>query len=221
MSTPRAQGGFPEDIPERLLARAVFGPLGGIVEIGAIAATGTWSLTDTSIGAFAATHRDDVTRLLELIRETGGFGAPTMLIFDDLGYQRERSVHTPSLLLWSSAYEDVSSRLEEPEAVRRMCRTGADLQLTRFLQALVEAAIARGVNVSRGAGPIAEAVRIAVGLLAGALDDDDPITARKTAFRMWRVACLTDLLLPGSSAHPESRPHFREYGHALETLLGT
>ncbi|MEV7197877.1 hypothetical protein AB0N81_39700 [Streptomyces sp. NPDC093510] len=208
----------PWGVPEHLFARSVFGPLGGIVEIGAVAATGTWSLTDTSVGVLAATHRDDVARLLELIREIGDFGAPAMEIFDDLGHLREHPVHVSSLLLWSSGYEDVSPELEEPAAVRRMSRTGADLQLAQFLQALTEAVIARGPDASRGAELIAEAVRIAVGLLAGALDDD-PVTAPKTAFRLWRVAFLNDLLLPGSPAHPDARRRFREYGHALETLL--
>ncbi|WP_423598007.1 hypothetical protein [Streptomyces sp. G5(2025)] len=96
---------------------------------------------------------------------------------------------------------------------------GADPQLPRLLQAVVDAAIARGPEVARGAESIAEATRIATGLVAGVLDGD-AATARRTAFRMWRVAFLADLLLPRSPARPEARPRFREYGHALEELLG-
>ncbi|MFI7318503.1 hypothetical protein [Streptomyces venezuelae] len=160
-----------------------------------------------------------MTRLLELVQRTGEFNDATMSIFDDLGYLNEHSVQAPSLLMWSSAYEDVSSPLEAAEAVRRMSRTGADLQLARFLQALTETAIERGRSVAQGADLIAEAIRIAVILLAEALDDSDPLTAERTAFRTWRTAHLTTLLLPNSPAHPESRPRFRQYAHALETHL--
>ncbi|MFD6436829.1 DUF5959 family protein [Streptomyces venezuelae] len=220
MTTPRPQESTP-DIPEHLLARAIFGPLGGIVEISAVAATGTWSLTDASPAGFATAHRTQVTRLRELVQRIGEFSDATLAILDDLGYLNEHSVQAPSLLMWSSAYEDVSSPLEAAEVVRRMSRTGADLQLTRFLQALTEAAIARGRNVAHGAELIAEAVRIAVGLLAGALDDSDPLTAQRTSFRTWRTAHLTDLLLPNSPARPEARPRFREYAHALDALLSS
>ncbi|MGW5732640.1 MULTISPECIES: hypothetical protein [Streptomyces] len=76
-----------------------------------------------------------------------------------------------------------------------MARPGADLQLPRLLQALVNAAIARGPDVTRGAAPSAEALRIAVGLVGAALDED-PGSRRgaRTVLRMWRVAHLADLL---------------------------
>lgn len=203
---------------ESVLGRAVFGPLGGIIEIGAVAATGTWSLADVSVGEFVSERRDDVTRLLETIRDIGDFTEPVMAIFDELGYARDHAVAAPSLLLWSSGYEEVSSRLEDPVAVRRMSRLGADLQLTRLLQALVDAAIARGPEVARGAELIAEVLRIATGLVVGASDGD--AAARREVFRMWRVAFLADLLLPDSPARPEARTRYREYGHALEEMLG-
>ncbi|MFF3640546.1 hypothetical protein [Streptomyces sp. NPDC002564] len=206
------------DISESVLGRSVFGPLGGIVEIGAVAATGTWALPDASVVSFVSAHRSEVNRLLDVIREAGDFGGPTMGIFDELGYLRDHPVEVPSLLMWSSLYEDVSPRLSEPAAVRRMSRAGADLQLTRMLQELVNAAIARGPEVAWGAPLVAEAVRIGVGLVAGALDDDHA-TAPRTVFKMWRTGFLADLLLPDSPAHPEARPRFRAYGHALEELL--
>lgn len=42
----------------------------------------------------------------------------------------------------------------------------------------------------------------------------------RTVLRMWRVAFLADLLLPDSPARPDARVLFREYGHALDALLG-
>ncbi|MEV2250201.1 hypothetical protein AB0I94_06450 [Streptomyces sp. NPDC050147] len=209
------------DIPEDALGRAVFGPLGGIVEIGAVAATETWSPQEASVDELGSTRRDDVARLLEVIKEVGDFGGPVMEIFDELGYLRAHPVSAPAMLMWSSVYEDVSPRLGEPDTVRRMSRVGADLQLTRFLQALVNAAIARGPGVARGAALIAEALRIAVGLVGGALDEGpDSARGAMTVYRMWRVAFLADLLLPDSPARPDARALFREYAHALDALLG-
>ncbi|MEV8317631.1 hypothetical protein AB0Q95_26020 [Streptomyces sp. NPDC059900] len=205
------------DIPEEILARSVFGPLGGIVEIGAVAATGTWDLADVSVREFVSRRQGDITRLLEVVQEVGGFGEPVMGIFDDLGYAREHPVEAPSLLLWSSGYEEVSDRFDQPDAVRRMSRVGADLQLTRFLDAMVEAAIAHGTDVARGAPLIAEALQIAVVLVGPALDGAH---GDVTALRMWRVAHLAGLLLPDSPAAPEARALFRDYGHALDAVLG-
>ncbi|MGW7086440.1 hypothetical protein ACWGH2_23475 [Streptomyces sp. NPDC054871] len=209
------------NIPEDVLGRAAFAPLGGIVEIGAVAATGAWSLQDASVSAFGSARQNDVVRLLAVVQEVGDFEEATMEIFDGLGYLREHPVGAPSMLMWSSVYEEVSPRLEEPDAVRRMSRMGADLQLTRFLQALVNAAITRGPGVTRGAPLIAEALRIAVGLAGGAMDEDpDSARGASAVFRMWRVTFLADLLLPSSPARPDARVLFREYGHALEQLLG-
>ncbi|MER5255659.1 MULTISPECIES: hypothetical protein [unclassified Streptomyces] len=208
------------NISEEVLGRAVFAPLGGIIEIGAVAATETWSLRDASVGGFVAARQHDVARVLEVVREAGDFGDATMEILDGLGYLREHPVSAPSLLMWSSVYEDVSPRLEEPDSVRRMSHVGADLQLTRFLQALVNAAIARGPEVERGAALIAEALRIAAELVSGTSDDTVGSTPA-TVLRMWRVAFLADLLLPNSPARPDARSLFREYGHALDALLGT
>ncbi|MEV6754055.1 hypothetical protein [Streptomyces sp. NPDC051214] len=212
------------DIPEETLARSVFGPLGGIVEIGAVASAGTWDLADVSVGDFVAGRQGDVVRLLEVVRQIGDFGEPVMGIFDELGYLREHPVEASSLLLWSSGYEDVRGQFDQPHAVRRMSRLGADLQLTRFLQALITAAIARGPEVPRGAALIAEALRVAAGLVgnASAEESGGPGNGATSmaVLRMWRVAHLADLLLPNSPAHPEARPLFRAYGHALEELLG-
>lgn len=212
------------DVPEETLARSVFGPLGGIVEIGAVAAAGSWDLADVSVGGFVAGRQGDVGRLLEVVRRVGDFGEPVMGIFDELGYLREHPVEAPSLLLWSSGYEDVRGRFDQPDAVRRMSRLGADLQLTRFLQALITAAIARGPDVARAAALVAEALRIAAGLVGSALDEEPGGTAHgataMTVLRMWRVAHLADLLLPTSPAGPEARALFREYAHALDAALG-
>ncbi|MFE0104810.1 hypothetical protein [Streptomyces sp. NPDC059009] len=211
------------NIPEEALARSIFAPLGGLIQIGAVAATGTWSLADASVSAFVSARQSELDRLLELIQESGDFTAPALQILNDLGYLREHPVEAPYLLMWSSGYQDISSRLgpsqlDAPATVRRMTRLGADLQLADFLHALVTASIARGPDVTRGTRLIAEALGIGTRLVSETTDDA-PATAPRTAFRTWRVAHLAPLLLPDSPAVPDARRLFREYAHALEELL--
>ncbi|MFI1679880.1 hypothetical protein [Streptomyces sp. NPDC020607] len=200
---------------QSVLAREIFGPLGGLVEIGAVVSAGSWSLADVSVGAFVDGRREHLARVLALIRDIGEFDPDTMLIFDELGYARDHPVAVPSLLLSSGGYEEVSPRLGEPGAVRRMSRMGADLQLTRYLQALVNAAIARGADAAEGAPLVREALGIAVRITG-----DAPEPGAATVFAMWRVAFLAEILRPDSAARPDARDAFRQYAHALEDALG-
>ncbi|MEV6790602.1 hypothetical protein AB0M87_01080 [Streptomyces sp. NPDC051320] len=135
-------------MPESILGREIFGPLGGMVEIGAVVAQGAWTLSDVSVGEFVARRRGELDQLLRVVRDIGDFAPATMGIVDELGYVRDHEVTAPSLLLWSGGYENVSPRLGEAVAVRRMSRTGGDLQVTNFLHALVNAAIERGSRES-------------------------------------------------------------------------
>ncbi|MGI5367995.1 hypothetical protein [Streptomyces iakyrus] len=150
------------------LARAVFAALGGIVEIGAVRSTGTWLLPDVSVEAFLETRQGDLRCLVEGVRAVGRVSDEVMTIADELGYFRDHEVHAASLLLWSegiAGLPDPVERLEEPALVRRMCRIGADLQLTRLLQALVTAALAAGTEPGEGAAGMAEILRLACGLV--------------------------------------------------------
>ncbi|MCX5558106.1 hypothetical protein [Streptomyces sp. NBC_00038] len=206
-------------IPEASLAREIFGPLGGIMEIGAVQATGTWTLPDVSMGDFLAPRQNEVDRLLSGIRTVCGFSDASMAILDELGRFRDHEVIAPFLLLWSGGVEGVPERreeLEEPRTVRRMCHMGADLQLTQFLQALINGALAAGTEARQGAGAVAEILGIAVDLADG--------TGRTTptgVFRTWRVACLPSILRPESSAPESGRAGFRAYARRLEELLDT
>jgi hypothetical protein len=204
-------------VPEEKLAREIFGPLGGIVEIGAVVATGTWAVAEASVGELVNRRRDEVDQLLAAIREIGGFSDASMTIADELGYLRDHKMTAPSLLLWSGGIEKISPRLEEleePSAVRRMCRMGADLQLTHFLQAVVTAAIVEGRDACQGAARIVEALAIAVSLA----DDAGWSTAEGT-FRTWRVTFLPSILLPKTSAPESGKAGFRAHAYALEELL--
>ncbi|GAB2995738.1 hypothetical protein GCM10023080_072520 [Streptomyces pseudoechinosporeus] len=205
-------------VPEERLAREIFGPLGGIVEIGAVVATGTWAVAEASVGELVSRRRDEVDQLLAAVREIGGFSDVSMAIADELGYLRDHQITAPSLLLWSGGIEKLSPHrleaLEEPSAVRRMCCMGADLQLAHFLQALVTAAIVEGRDARQGAEGVVEALNSAV-----ALADDAGRSTAEGTFRTWRVAFLPGILLPKSSAPESGKAGFRAYAYALEELL--
>ncbi|MGA5893957.1 hypothetical protein [Streptomyces venetus] len=199
------------------MARAVFAALGGVVEIGAVRATGTWVLADVSVGDLLAPRQGDLRCLMEGVREGGRFSA-VMAIADELGYFADHDVPAASLLLWSEGVTGVPQppeRLAEPESVRRMCRIGADLQLTRLLQALVTVALAAGTESGEGAATVAEVLRVACGLVEPARTPPTPAEVH----RMWRVARLPRILRPASDAPEWGKAGYRTYDAELERLL--
>ncbi|CAL9490807.1 hypothetical protein SUDANB1_03219 [Streptomyces sp. enrichment culture] len=200
------------------LARAVFAALGGVVETGAVRAAGTWVLADVSVGDFLAPRQGDLRCLMEGVRASGGFSDEVMAIADELGYFADHDVPAASLLLWSEGITGVPQppeRLEEPELVRRMCRIGADLQLTRLLQALVTAALAAGTGAGEGAAGIAQILRVACGFAEPGRAEVTPVDVH----RMWRVAHLPALLHPASDAPEWGKAGYRAYDAELERLL--
>lgn len=220
------------------MARAVFAALGGVVEIGAVRATGTWLLPDVSVRAFLEPRQDDLRRLLEGVRVVGRFSGAVMAIADELGYFADHDVPAASLLLWSEEITGVPEppeRLEEPELVRRMCRIGADLQLTRLLQALVTAALAAGTEPGEGATGIAMILRVSCGLAdpgragntyadpgCGGLTSAEPGHTGLTpadVHRTWRVAHLPAILHPAADPPEWGKAGYRAYDAALERLL--
>ncbi|MFI2718694.1 hypothetical protein ACH5AI_20455 [Streptomyces collinus] len=210
------------------MARAVFAALGGVVEIGAVRATGTWMLADVSVRDFLASRQGDLRRLTEGVRAVGRFSDEVMAIADELGYFADHAVPAASLLLWSEGITGVPQppeRLEEPALVRRMCRIGADLQLTRLLQALVTAALAAGIEPGEGAAGIAEILRVACGLAEpgrAGITPAEPGRAGITpadVHRMWRVAHLPGILRPASDAPEWGKAGYRAYDAELERLL--
>lgn len=81
-------------VSERVLARGVFGPLGGIVETGAVAAG---HLEPRRLVGGRLGERLPVPGgpALELVRDIGDFSPSTMRIADELGYMREHQVTAP------------------------------------------------------------------------------------------------------------------------------
>ncbi|KOV93413.1 hypothetical protein ADK65_32205 [Streptomyces sp. NRRL B-1140] len=106
-------------------------------------------------------------------------------------------------------------RLEEPELMRRMCRIGADLQLTRLLQALVAAALIAGTEAGEGAAGIAEILRAACGLAEPGRAGITPAGVH----RMWRVVHLAGIQRPASDAPEWGKAGYRAYHAELERLL--
>ncbi|MFK4224072.1 hypothetical protein [Streptomyces sp. NPDC019890] len=200
---------------ETSLGREIFGPLGGIVELGTVAASGPKSLPEISVGEFVTSHRDELDRILAAVRDIGGFHPETMAIVDELGWHRNHEITVPSLLLWSGCIEAFSPHLEEPAAVRRMVRMGTDLQLANLMHALVGAASSKG----RAAEPNSELIIETMGSAAALLGLDHERAVRDI-FRMWRVAFLPNILMPSSKSPEVTKSNFREYAHILERMLG-
>ncbi len=201
-----------EEFTAELLAREVFGPLGGVVEIGAVNATGTWRLADVSLGDFLDGRGAEVDVLLAGVRSACAFDSTTMSIAWDLGWLRPHDVTAASLLLWSGGLAGVPAELESPAVVRHMCRVGADLQLTRLLHASVTAAVTARTEAKRGARALAAVLTAACALSGGPRPSD--------VLRLWRVAHLVHVLRPGSDASDAGRSSFRAYEHVLTATFG-
>ncbi|MFF8845628.1 hypothetical protein ACF08N_23400 [Streptomyces sp. NPDC015127] len=199
---------------ETSLAREVFGPLGGIVELGAVAAARQQPLRQVSVGDFVERHRSELDQILIAVREVGDFHDETMAIVDDLGWHREHEITAPSLLLWSACIDEFSPRLDEPSAVRRMVRVGSDLQLVNLMQALVGTASHRAHNVESTSELIIKVTGLAAALVG--IDGERPVF---DIFRMWRVAFLPQVLIPSSKSPEEIKRKFRRYAHVLEKML--
>ncbi|MER6222485.1 hypothetical protein ACWCYL_16845 [Streptomyces sp. 900105755] len=56
-------------------ARELFAPLGAVVAVGALNATGTWSFADVSVGAFLAGRRREWDRLFAAVCQKTGTSA--------------------------------------------------------------------------------------------------------------------------------------------------
>ncbi|TDC65227.1 hypothetical protein [Streptomyces hainanensis] len=196
-------------VSESSLAREVFGPLGGIVALGAAAGE-----TALPVGDFTAAHGPELDRLLSLVQEVGGFGDETMAIVDELGWHQNHDA-TPFLAMWSGLIEPYPFDADDPVVVRRMVTMGADLQSVAFLHALVAAATVRtDADPARLAEGIAEALRVSCALLGG-------VTSPAATFRAWRVARLAGILQPGPAVPEDARTRWRDYAHRLEApLLG-
>ncbi|WP_328871739.1 hypothetical protein OHT76_17345 [Streptomyces sp. NBC_00287] len=199
---------------EHVLARSVIAPLGGLLEIGAVTATGTWRLADVSVGAFLDDRGPEVERVLDGIHRVCAFGPVFTAVADELGCFRDHEVTAAALLLWSGGVEGVRPDLESPQAVRRMCRAGADLQLTEFLHALITAALVAETDADCGARALTELLA-----LTTALADGTGRCTPASAFRTWRTGRLTQVLRPGSGAPEWGRAGFRAYERALDGLL--
>ncbi len=200
---------------ETSLAREIFGPLGGIVEIGAVAnSDNKLPLNRVSVGNFANRNENDLNRILHITRTVGSFHESTMTLVDELGWHTDHEVTAPSLLLWSGGIEKYSPDIETPDAVRRMLGAGGDLQLVRLIHALVGAAVASKQPATLASELIVEAIQRAC-TVAGIRESG----ADRTAFRMWRVAHLPAVLMPSSGSSEAVRTGYRSLAHAIERLV--
>jgi hypothetical protein len=198
-------------VREEPLAREVFGPLGGFLGLCVLHDSGkSQPVQKISVEAFTAAHEDAITRLMVLVQQVGSFQPATMEIFDQLGWNKDHDV-SAFLPMWSEWIESYPPDLGDPSVVRRMIETASDLQLTRFLHALVSASLVRSDSAESSAALIGEALR-----LAGDLWGDDPGHVAWSVFRMWRVHSLLPILRPGVGVPANAQDRWREYARALE-----
>ncbi|NED00296.1 hypothetical protein G3I55_01270 [Streptomyces sp. SID6648] len=203
------------EISEEAVGREVFGPLGGIVELGAVVDAGpARSLKSVSVAEFAARHREGLNRIALDIQKVENFDSTTMAILDELGWYHDHEITAPSLLLRSGGIEEFSPQLENAESVQRMLRAGSDLQMTHLLHALVGAAVFRNETMESPAPRIVDTVRNAANLLRV-----DPNDAARLTFRMWRTAFLPSILMPSTHASVTTRKLYRKLALELENLL--
>lgn len=212
------QAGHPlQPLTGTSLARGVFAPLGGVVEVGAVNATGTYVLADVSVGEFLARRHADVARLMDGVRQACGFDDAVMRTADEFGWFRDYKVEAAHLLLWSAGVTGVPDSIEgldESPVIRRMCRMAADLQLTEFLHAVITAAVAAMTDPRRGAAAIVDVLTTACDLA-----DATGGVVPAQVYRTWRVAHLPGVLRPQSDAQEYGKAGFRAYDAELERLL--
>ncbi|MER6463594.1 hypothetical protein ABT278_24380 [Streptomyces sp. NPDC001228] len=174
--------------------RELLAPLGGVVADGATNATGTWSPADVSVGAFLAERRQRWDGLLTALCALCAYDEARAAA-DATGWFREYELSAPLLVLWSAAVTGPDSFHDpSPAAVRRMCRTAADLQLTEFLDMAVAVALDAGTDAAEGTPRLVEVLTAACDLAA----DPTGTTTPAHVHRMWRVARLPATLRPTS-----------------------
>lgn len=202
-------------VSETSLAREIFGPLGGIVEIGAVVdAEESAALAHVSIDEFTARNHPELSQILRTVQTIGNFHSSTMAIVEELGWHADHEISAPSLLLWSGGIEEYSSDLNNPQSVRRMASAGADLQLVRFTHAMVGVAVTVGQPVDASSELIVEAVRRAAGLVGA-----ENAGAAREIYRMWRASLLPQVLMQTSASPNSVKTGYRSFAHALESML--
>ncbi|WP_329206034.1 hypothetical protein OG257_08035 [Streptomyces sp. NBC_00683] len=200
------------EVSEVSLAREIFGPLGGIVEIGAVVDAGAGAaLARISVGDFTARNKSELTHILRTVQAVGNFHPSTMNLVDELGWHADHEITAASLLLWSRGIEEFSSHLGSPRSVRRMVSAGADLHLVHFTHALVGAAVALGKPAAASSERIVETVR-----RAARLTGTDAPGAPWDVYRMWRASLLPTVLMPASGSPNSVKMGYRSFAHALE-----
>ncbi|MGW7609648.1 hypothetical protein ACWGKW_20710 [Streptomyces sp. NPDC054766] len=172
-------------------------------------------LRDVSLADFVAAHRDEVDRLLALVRTIGDFSPGTMAIFESQGGWNEgHEVTAEYLTMYSGCIENYPPEIGDPAVLRRMVRMGRDLQLVTFMDALVGTATVRGPGPDAAVPLVVDAVRTA-GSLLGVRND----RAVADTFRMWRVTSLPNILRPDSPLSAGAKAQFRTYAHGLEHAI--
>ncbi|WP_046731114.1 hypothetical protein [Streptomyces humi] len=91
-------------------ARELFAPLGAVVAVGALHATGIRSFADVSVGAFLAGRREQWDRLFTAVCALCAFDRDeATAIADEMACFRDYDLSAPLLVLWSAGVTGVES----------------------------------------------------------------------------------------------------------------
>ncbi|WP_147989510.1 hypothetical protein [Streptomyces sp. t39] len=187
-----------------LVAREIFGPLGGVLEISAVRYSGYLVPVEArSFQSFVAGIEDELAAILDQIENLSKISRSEASIFESLGYGAPHEISLAALVMWSCGVAGFSSN-----DVERMVVAGSDIQLSRLTQALIFSAPSEGVAAN------SEVIRR---ILLGCLR----ILGRSTtgdlslALRIWSVSILPAYLSPAAGASADSREKVRAYARCL------
>ncbi|MGW3404263.1 hypothetical protein [Streptomyces zhihengii] len=187
-----------------LVAREIFGPLGGVLEIAAVRRSGCLVPVDAhSFQSFAVGIEDELAAILDQIESLSRISRCEASVFERLGYGAPHEISLAALVMWSCGVAGMSS-----DDVERMVVAGSDIQLSRLVQALIFSAPSDEVSAN------SEMIRR---ILLGCLR----ILGRSTegglslVLRIWSASTLPAYLSPTSGASAASKEKVRAYARSL------
>lgn len=187
-----------------LIAREIFGPLGGVLEIAAVRRSGFLVPVDVhSFQSFATEVEDELAAILDQVEGLSGISRCEASLFERLGYGAPHEISLAALVMWSCGVAGMSS-----DDVERMVVAGSDIQLSRLVQALIFSAPNDEVPAN------SEIIRR---ILLGCLR----ILGRSTehdlslVLRIWSASTLPAYLSPTSGASAASKEKVRVYARRL------
>lgn len=190
----------------------VFRPLWALLEIGSIARSYPDSLSSVSLHEYSIAQRQTLNTILAYIGRIGDFSEAAMRTFEhSSGWQAGGYLDVPvQLVVHAGFIEEYPPDLQNHESFKRLIDAGIDRQIANLMNALIGSAASRGVSATEGVDLVVGVIRN-VGSLPG-VDRGDAV---EDAYRLWRVAFMSDVLRPDSVSPHAIKERVREYAHGL------